>query len=550
MLAFIPLYPKIPLFSPIEQYIVRVRVEDIFVLAAGLIWFSQVIRGKIRWKSSLLYTMTSYFLMAALSMYSAIFILHSIPLQPLHVGKSLLHFFRYIEYFTLFLIVFSSINTRKQLLILFGVLSATIVALATYGYGQRYYYWPVYSTMNREFSKGVRLYLTEHARVQSTFAGHYDLGAYLVIVLPLLLALGFTAKHPYKGILFSIQWAGLWLLIVSASRTSFVAYVLGISLVVSLFALQKTTWPQKIFWGASRYAVIMVCVLLTLISFGDDMSDRLLQVIEGSPKLAAISEVATNSIEYIQQAETQIALLNTVLQMPAASVPEGAFSTEEARIILDSDTRPSPEKPADVYVDVPDFVEVEIASESAEGTVMVSTVLASRERVFSECSKERGLSLCIRLESLWPQAIAGFMRNPLFGTGYATLNKTVDDQFTEADSTDNNFLRSLGETGILGFLTFYGSIALALWYASRRLRSNDTLLKAVAIGYIGGTVGLLLNAVYIDVFAASKVAFIFWGMTGMILAIEQLDVSTVAEISTTKLTTKKNRKQRVRKKKK
>ena len=42
--------------------------------------------------------------------------------------------------------------------------------------------------MNREFSKGMRLYLSEYARVQSTFAGHYDLGAYLVVVLPLALA--------------------------------------------------------------------------------------------------------------------------------------------------------------------------------------------------------------------------------------------------------------------------------------------------------------------------------------------------------------------------
>ena len=37
LLAFIPLFPKIPLFSPIEEYIVRVRLEDIFVLITVII---------------------------------------------------------------------------------------------------------------------------------------------------------------------------------------------------------------------------------------------------------------------------------------------------------------------------------------------------------------------------------------------------------------------------------------------------------------------------------------------------------------------------------
>ena len=32
LIAFIPLFPKIPFFSPIEQYNVRVRLEDVFVL--------------------------------------------------------------------------------------------------------------------------------------------------------------------------------------------------------------------------------------------------------------------------------------------------------------------------------------------------------------------------------------------------------------------------------------------------------------------------------------------------------------------------------------
>ena len=63
------------------------------------------------------------------------------------------------------------------------------MCVAVYGFGQKYLYWPAFSTMNREFSKGWVLYLTEHARVLSTFGGHYDLAAFIMMVLILLWSL-------------------------------------------------------------------------------------------------------------------------------------------------------------------------------------------------------------------------------------------------------------------------------------------------------------------------------------------------------------------------
>jgi len=46
LLAFIPLWPKIPVWSPIEQYIVRVRLEDFAILFTAGIWFIQLLRKK------------------------------------------------------------------------------------------------------------------------------------------------------------------------------------------------------------------------------------------------------------------------------------------------------------------------------------------------------------------------------------------------------------------------------------------------------------------------------------------------------------------------
>ena len=40
--------------------------------------------------------------------------------------------------------------------------------------------------MNEEFAKGIPIKLSQLSRVPSTFAGHYDLAAYLVLMIPIL----------------------------------------------------------------------------------------------------------------------------------------------------------------------------------------------------------------------------------------------------------------------------------------------------------------------------------------------------------------------------
>jgi hypothetical protein len=521
LIAFIPLYPKIPFFSPIEQYNVRVRLEDLFVFGAGILWLVQWFRGKIRWQSSMLWMIVAYLVAGLLSLISAIFIINTVPLEALHVGKSSLHYFRYIEYFSLFFIAFSSLHSKKQFKYLLGVLSLTVIATAIYGYGQKYYYWPVYSTMNREFSKGVRLYLTEHARVQSTFAGHYDLGAWLVITLPIILALAFWVKNKViKVFLHIAHWSGIWLLVVSASRTSFAAYLGAAGLVILMESFRQKGWFKKIFAIGGRSTFLGILVSITLLVWGADMYDRFLQVLEGYPAVYQKYHTLNGQRKELFNVYIPATLgLREWPKPPQAEVPENAISTDEAaRVIVSSDQRPIKTRPSDVYVDVPDLVAVEIATVSATGSAETITVVEERDRVFSECAFEKGLSLCIRYETLWPQAIAGFMRNPLFGSGYATLNKESAQQFTEADSTDNNFLRTLGETGLLGFITFYGAVLLAVFYAYQAIRTDDPLLRTFAIGFLAATAGLLVNAIYIDVFASSKVAFTYWGLTGLLMA--------------------------------
>jgi hypothetical protein len=509
LLAFIPLYPKIPLWSPIEQYIVRVRLEDVVIGVTALVWAVQFLRKKIQWQSKLTWMIGAYIVVSFLSVLSAMFITKTVPLQPLHVGKTLLHFFRYIEYFAMFFFLLSAVkrpSDAKKLMIIFAL---TVIGISVYGFGQKYYYWPVYSTMNREFSKGIRLYLTPHARVQSTFAGHYDMAAFLVIALPLLLALAYKIEDWRLKFLFHTSfWLGTWLLIASASRTSFLAYLVALVFAIFITGITQAGKWKKAGFILTRSFFVLGVTFVMFLALGEDLQERLAQVLDSNPRAKAA---------YDQFNKQRSDIWDKYIVHKQAGPPANSISTDEAiaqGVLTPTDEVPAPTRPSDVYQDIPD--KVLVATVSASGSTTMTTV--EQKRVFSPCALENGLSLCIRLETLWPRAIKGFLRNPLLGSGYATLNKEAVGQFTEAESTDNNFLRTLGETGLFGFLSFYGCVVVLMYWAAKSFNSQDKMKSALAIGLFCSSIGLLLNAVYIDVFASSKVAQTYWELAGIFFA--------------------------------
>lgn len=511
LLAFIPLYPKIPLFEAIPGYIVRVRIEDILVLAAFLVYLVQLFRKKIDFKNRVTPWIFAYLAVASLSILSAMFLIKTIPLELLHVGKSVLHLLRYTEYFVLFFLMFSSIKKIKEVKLVFYTLVFTVLAIATYGYGQRYWYWPVFSTMNREFSKGMVLYLTEHARVQSTFGGHYDLAAYLVIVLPIFYLMAIKLKNKWQRFgLWLVHLLGLWLLVMSASRTSFAAYIGGVLVGLAFFAASQNKWYQKICYFFKKSFTYLLLVSVMMYSFGDDMRERFEQILRAYPKVFEVYENTQKMA--IQQTHD---LNDYFKKLREGKKPENGIAFDNT--ITPTDQLPVSVRPVDVYVDVPDTVAV------IDDNNEVSYV--EQPRTWSANAMKYGLSLAIRLDELWPNAIKGLMRNPLLGSGFATLNKKEFLQFTEAESTDNNFLRTLGETGLLGFITFYGAVTVLLLILYKNQKnSQDQQLKTANLAFIAASIGLLLNASYIDVFASSKVAFTYWALAGAILAYNQLAI--------------------------
>ena len=117
-------------------------------------------------------------------------------------------------------------------------------------------------------------------------------------------------------------------------------------------------------------------------------------------------------------------------------------------------------------------------------------------------------STSIRLNVEWPRAIRAFSKNPLLGTGFSSITL----------ATDNDYLRLLGEIGILGFFSFLliflriGILALRNFPLTKHFEGASL---AFVSGTIGGLAGVFLNAVFIDVFEASKFAIIFWLLMGI-----------------------------------
>lgn len=121
-------------------------------------------------------------------------------------------------------------------------------------------------------------------------------------------------------------------------------------------------------------------------------------------------------------------------------------------------------------------------------------------------------STSIRLNVEWPRAIRALEKNPLLGTGYSSINL----------ATDNDFLRALGEVGLLGFAAFILLLTAvgATWKKFLpKLNTKSDITKAYMAGAMGAFAGVLVNITFIDLFEASKFAIIFWLLIGISIKI-------------------------------
>lgn len=523
LIVVIPLYPKIPIADLIEGYIVRLRFEDIAVLVTFLIWLFKLARKKVKLpQNKITYAIYAYIVVGFLSSLSAIVITKTVPPITSHILKLFFHLARRIEYFSLYFITYSSIRNKKDLKLFIKVVVGTLLGVVVYGLGQKYLYWPAFSTMNREFSKGVKLYLQPNTRLFSTFAGHYDLAAYLMIMLGFLIPAVWLIKNKKLALFLSIlSLFSYWSLVLTTSRTSFIGYLAAVSLTALLLLKNK-----KFFWVFKRWFVVMFFSAVVMFFFSD-LLERFIHVIpdkETRDTITAIQQSVhqpfvskPNDGDNVSELPS---LLGFLFRGEQATVIDDVTPTELERVASKSDVPPTtvkptpePELPADV---TEESEEVRRQQASDAGEVYEGPS-------YSENALKYGLSLGIRLDVLWPQAIEGFKRNPVLGSGYSTLVKENLTHFTYAESTDNDYLRMLGETGILGALTFMAILYFTVFYAHRLYKnSSDTQTQIIALGMIASTIALMINALYIDIYESSKVAYTYWMLIALFVRTYEL----------------------------
>ncbi|HUV72394.1 MAG TPA: O-antigen ligase family protein [Clostridia bacterium] len=459
LLLFIPLYPKFPLWEVPETY-VHIRLEDVFVafIVGAFVLRLVVKRDFSLLKDSLSLLLALYFGIGLLSLLSALFITKNIIPH-----LAFLHFLRRLEYISLLYVAYFSFKNLKQLKI-YGWLSlVTTFLVIFYGLGQKFLGWPVVSTMNKEFSQGMILKLTWWARINSTFAGHYDLAAYLAMILPLAFAgIMIAKKKAAKALILLLAILAYYVLILTASRISFVAYLLSVSFVL---------WFGKKRWWLIPFLAFSILGMV----FSDDLGQRY---------------AATFKID-LSFLSGKIKLRPKIASLPS---PTPTLITKET-------ATPVPGKPTSTPTPTPTLTPTPVAAESA---------YPEPESV----SLATGRSTDIRLKVEWPRALRAFAKNPILGTGYSSITL----------ATDNDYLRMLGEIGLLGSLALLAVFLeilrrFVVFLRKATLRREERL---IILGIMGASIGYFFNASFIDVFEASKIAFFFWILIGVGLRVIDL----------------------------
>ncbi len=476
-LFIIPLYPKLP-FQRVEYTYISIRLEDLFVALLYLIFLIQVIRRKVRLKPKFLILFVLFWAAVAVSYYNGFYLQHTIRINQ--VG--LLHALRRLEYMSVFFIAVSVIDSKKRFFYYLNVFFISLLLINLYGLGQRFLNFPAVQTMNAAFARGMILYLTPEARISSTFGGHFDLSAYLVFTIPILLGCYLLSKNKKKY--FVLFVLSLIILLYTASRIAFIAYILS----VTLYLLTN-----------KKFRLWFLVLLLTgvLLYMTGDLTKRFLQTFQ-------IKRVLVNQ---------QTGGLIIDQKMSPKELPAGGFEIPG----FANKKKLTSQEQAQLQKQILLIAQQQAIQEaSQEGRILSEKELTNRTtQIASFINPEKkilcDISCATRLQIEWPRAIAAFSLNPILGAGPSSI--------TEA--TDNDYLRWLGEFGLLGTILFLVILASLIGYIIKSLKQAPPYERYLLLGFLFGMFGLMINAAYIDVFEASKVAFIFWCIAGFFVGFVQ-----------------------------
>ncbi|MEK7543841.1 MAG: hypothetical protein AAB557_03170 [Patescibacteria group bacterium] len=515
LLAFIPLYPKIPLLD-VKHTWVYVRVEDFVVVFVLLIWGIASLRRKNSFNTPLTLPILLFWAIGAVSTIHGLLFIFS-ALGNIQGNVAFLSMLRRIEYMSLFFVVYSAMRDKRFILWVTVMLAVTVLGVTLYGIGQKYVGFPAFLTMNEEFAKGIPIRLSGLSRVSSTFGGHYDLAAYLVLVLPILVSMMFGIRNWFGRIaLAAASLLGLVVMVMTVSRISLFALVgvVGIIVFVQKKKLVLISLPIIIFG-----ALIMVSVSPSIMDrFTSTVKE--VEVLVDATTGEAVGHSTNVPNSYFVPKTVRQAFSTTVSDLYNHASPAAVLVIPYTRIEADPVLFIEPNAPNGenlpqgtgyinlalspvirklghfYYEPIP-----KIATTSAEVFIINGDFLVKKVFAYD-------LSFTTRFQGEWPRAMDTFRRNIFFGSGYGSVGLAVD----------NSYLRMLAEVGLLGFSTFLAIFVITTIYIWKTLPLvNDHKTRSFIIGLAAGVGGLAINAFFIDVFEASKVAFTLWMLLGVTL---------------------------------
>ena len=477
LLVFIPLYPKFPLLD-IKHTWVYIRIEDFILAFIWGIFFLQLIRKKATLKTPLSIPIVAFWLVGGLAtLHGVLFIFPR--LEGVFPQLALLHWLRHVEYLSVFFLGFSAMRKKSFVTPVVITIAVTMIAVFLYGLGQRYLGFPAFLTMNEEFAKGIPLRLSPLARIPSTFAGHYDLAAYLALLIPVMGSMVIGFKKWYAKIFFFLTaLSGLILLLLTASRVSYGVYLISITLLLVLQRQKKYILP-----------VIIASIIL----------------------LQAFPGLSSRFASTFQQ-------VDLVVDSRSGKAIGVASEFGDGKIVIEDEQSTGENLPGgSKYINIPtqtgDGTDTEILYKSLTPGSNQPHIISRSGKVIVKKAFAYDVSFTTRFQGEWPRALEALNRNMILGSGYSSINV----------ATDNNFLRILGEIGILGLASFLAIFLTAIIYMWRVLPSiHDPKARALVMGVFAGLIGVTLNAILIDVFEASKLAFVLWTVLGVTLGVTKL----------------------------
>lgn len=471
----IPLYPKLPL-RMINYTFIAIRLEDIYVAIMGVAFAIQFFRKKLVVPWNMFWLFFIFWAAVFASFLWGYYVQGTVIID--HLG--FLHSARRIEYMLIFFVIFATIRSKKDFLLYLKLIFIVLAIVSVYGYGQKFLGWPAVQTMNPEYAKGYLLILDSWARVSSTFAGHYDLAAYLILLMPIVIG---YYLYSGKKIYLALFMLALGVLVLTASRASYIAYLMSIS----LFLIYIRKFKILLF-------VLIATAILTPLS--DNLSNRLTRTFQQSKVFVDSETGETFVARKLQPDDLPPGDFGSKGGIPAIPVPGG------------TEVKPEEEQAARKQIREALVEEAERSGKKYSPEEINAAVDQIFSRQIPVTKYLPDISISTRFQVSWPRAFAAFNRNLLLGSGPSSLG----------EATDGDYLRWLGEMGLIGttaFLAIFTAIAWRVWQSARHMtRKNSFLFHSFVFAFMG----VFINASYIDIFEASKLAYTFWLVAGLFYA--------------------------------